>query len=282
MYPTIPAVIPVATPPAPAPAPTPPVSSTPPVVPIPQIKTPVIAVPTPGGHVTLSLQQLQSLLAVNQAKALHQQPATTTLAYPCMWNGCQESFDDTAELGSHIIRSNHISPEPDGNYYCYWSHCPRNKSQAKPFDSLQKITRHVKEVHLLRIQSIHTQVPVLKSLPRSTISTPLLKDSVTTSTQALQPPIPITAVNVTPINAATQITPFHESVSSTPQNNIIATPVPATATLMITPQQSTTVTSTSTTDAVVQADPQSDSPPSIFVAPPTKKKPIYHSKLYLK
>ncbi|XP_019864490.1 PREDICTED: protein polybromo-1-like [Amphimedon queenslandica] len=280
LYPTIPAVIPVATPPAPPPpAPTPPVSSTPPVVPIPQIKTPVIAVPTPGGHVTLSLQQLQSLLAVNQAKALHQQPATTTLAYPCMWNGCQESFDDTAELGSHIIRSNHISPEPDGNYYCYWSNCPRNKSQAKPFDSLQKITRHVKEVHLLRI---HTQqAPVLKSLPRSTISTPLLKDSVTTSTQALQPSIPITPVNVTPINAATQITPFHESVSSTPQNNIITTPVPVTPTLMITPQQTTTVTSTGTTDAVVQADPQSDSPPSIFVAPPTKKKPIYHSKLYL-
>ena len=281
MYPTIPAAIPVATPPPPAPAPTPPVSSTQPVVSTPQIKTPVIAVPTPGGHVTLSLQQLQSLLAVNQAKALHQQPAATTLAYPCMWNGCQESFDDTAELGSHIIRSNHISPESDGNYYCYWSNCPRNKSQAKPFDSLQKITRHVKEVHLLRI---HTQqVPLLKSLPRSTISTPLLKDSVTTNTQALQPSIPIPAVNVTPVDAATQITPFHESISSTPQNNnIIATPVPVTPTVMITPQQPTTITSTNTTDAVVQAGPQSDSPPSIFVAPPAKKKPIYHSKLYLK
>lgn len=270
MYPTIPAAIPVATPPPPPPPP-PPVTSA--VAPTTQVMTPVIAVPTPGGHITLSLQQLQSLLTANQAKTV-QHPPGTKPAYPCMWNTCQESFDDTAELSSHITRSNHIFPESDGNYYCYWSHCSRNKSLGgKPFDTLQKITRHVKEVHLLRI---HTQpAPVLKSLPQPTIPVPLIKDINSTNTP---PSIPIPAVNVTPTPTTNSLTHFHESSSSIPRSNIATTSVPVTPALTVTPQQAVTTASS----AVAQNVPHSDSLPSIFVAPPPKRKQIYHSKLYLK
>lgn len=157
----------------------------------------------------MSLQQIQSLLSINQAKIAQQNTTDTILAYPCVWEGCQEIFEDSIDLGSHIFKSNHLHAEVDGSYYCYWSQCPRNKDNAKPFDSLQKITRHVKEVHLLRVYP--QKVPFVKmNSPSFHRRGVFMKESFcATSTADVQqiPPTSTHPSNTTPVVTPVNITP---------------------------------------------------------------------------
>lgn len=261
------------------------VNATPPHPPV----APLPAVSVSGNQVTLSLQQLQSLLTsplINQRLIQQQQPPpivspqvpseSSVLSYPCMWENCTDTFTNIADLGSHIVRSNHIKPEPDGiHYYCYWSYCLRKKNHGgKPFDSLHKITRHVKEVHLLKIH------------PQVTLTKPSLTVSPTTKDQKKTPP----TVNVSSLPSL--ITPFQAALSVPPTTQ---SPSPAATNPMslIQPLRETATTSiNSTSETVPPTDippVSSDSPdtitetlPSIFVEPPNSQKEIYHSNIYLK
>lgn len=202
---------------------------------------------------------------VNQAKLVQQLTphVDPVLAYPCAWDNCQESFEDISDLGSHIIRSNHLCSESDGSYYCHWTHCPRKREHGgKPFDSLQKITRHVKEVHLLRVHPLvkpHQFHPIVKDQPLpSSLSSPvplITPANIITTTRTSCPSF---------LQPASLETVAPEPSRITPQNN--SQPPPVTI----------SIDTTSHLQTVTQT------PPSVFVAPPTNQKQIFHSKLYLK
>ena len=255
---------------------------------------------------------MQSLLAsplVNQsnlAKLTQQvtptssQTSETILAYPCVWEGCQEIFEDSVDLGSHILRSSHLHGEGDGSYYCHWSQCHRKKDVGgKPFDSLQKITRHVKEVHLLRV--FPQQVPIAKlgsrfhrrgifikdQLPLtatpSQVSTPInqpqaiplqlvapLAPPAAPVPMATPPPVSLATPTVTPV----AITPqqLQQALKATPISLLPSTSSPEViplTTSTLTPVQEETITTVA-------------APPSIFIAPPTNLQKVVHSQIYLK
>ena len=211
------------------------------------VSTAMVAVPTSFGQVTLSLQQIQSLLSINQAKVGQQHTSDAILAYPCVWEGCQEIFEDSVDLGSHIFRSDHLHAEVDGNYYCYWFQCPRKKEvNGKPFDSLQKITRHVKEVHLLRVypqkvpmvkihgSHFHRRGVFMKDLPCDTSTEVQASASTLTHTSNTTPVV--TPVNITPIqlNKAVKAT-LIQPISQDSTNPVLST----VSTVSITPTTNT-------------------------------------------
>ncbi len=202
----------------------------------------------------------------------NQSTISTILAYPCTWGTCGEIFEDNIDLCSHIFKSSHIICENDG-YYCYWNSCPRNK-EHKPFDTVQKLTRHIKEVHMLRISAqkvpvdqlgvnyhrrgmfrkdITETTPTQSIIQQPSLATPspliTLTQSVTTPTPIILPPLQ----SDTPIIPSTIIVPV-----TTIQSNV------------------TMVTTTPTTTTNKQA-----TPPNVFIPPPINTRQVVHSQIYL-
>lgn len=156
-----------------------------------QQSTPTLSIMAgPGSsQLTMTLQQLQALLAAQLTSGKPQlmplplppqpiQPTPTPAPPPaappiptpslvlpsdstekplfsCMWDNCRETFKNSVNLVNHALRldpGSHISREVTGEYFCRWANCPRHKDlNGRPFDAQQKITRHVKEVHLMRV-----------------------------------------------------------------------------------------------------------------------------------
>ncbi|XP_077556575.1 protein polybromo isoform X3 [Haemaphysalis longicornis] len=82
----------------------------------------------------------------------------SSTVYECMWDGCDASYDNQQDLVEHLAQ------DPNGQVYqsylgfkgkrynnefqCLWANCPRVKKGVPPFPSIQKLLRHVREVHV--------------------------------------------------------------------------------------------------------------------------------------
>ncbi|XP_050044388.1 protein polybromo-1-like isoform X5 [Dermacentor andersoni] len=81
----------------------------------------------------------------------------STTVYECQWDGCDASYDNQQDLVDHLAQ------DPNGQVYqsylgfkgkhnnefqCLWANCPRVKKQVPPFPNIQKLLRHVREVHV--------------------------------------------------------------------------------------------------------------------------------------
>ena len=219
-----------------------------------------------------------------------------------MWDGCSEIFEDSLDLGAHILRSSHLRFESDG-FYCYWNGCPRTKEHSgRPFDTLQKITRHVKEVHMLRVvprqvsvdqlgTNFHRRGVFLKdsiSLPQIPPVQPIISQSIlTTPTHpVLATPTQIfPSVSITPSTAT--LTQNSVSIATT---QVLGTPIHISQTVTATPISAvsrTNVDTTQSTPARPHSQPTEDvtmetTPPSIFIPPPKNQREVVHSKIYQK
>ena len=313
------------TPPPPLPSPSP---LPPPVSQVQPTSQPTVSLPTSSGPLTLTIQQLQSLLAaqVSSGKTpvlpLSQlsgsspslqtlvppaapstpstdspsasTPARVVTAYPCAWGNCTGMFEESADLVNHVLRTGpgtHISRDIDGNFYCYWANCPRHRELGgRPFDTCPKITRHVKEVHLLRV--VPRQVPLehlganfhRKGAGPIKIASPLTIPSALASPQNSSvgglPPIRLVNPMVASTHASlttpqTVVTPARPLVS-TSQLAISSLPkptLPTTTTATVTTPQQVTSTVTTTTTLT---------PPSIYHTAPPNPRKVVHSSIYLK
>ena len=272
-----------------------------------------------SGQLTLTLPQLQALITSQLTSAkgsVGTSPATPTsssqvtqapppsiptvppppvqatiLAYPCIWGTCKEIFEDNVDLGAHILRSNHILCEKDG-YYCHWKGCPRTKEHnGKPFDTLQKITRHVKEVHMLRI--IAQKVPIDQLGANYHRRGTFLKEGTLPETIPIQqhsqqpsfvtPPQPLLPI-------AQPIVSFDvTTVTPTPVSTVIPQALAASQLLNTVPTTSIqTITTTSNhtpsappSDQPVEKITTDTTPPSVFVPPPNNNREVVHSQIYL-
>ncbi|KAG8222161.1 hypothetical protein J437_LFUL000742 [Ladona fulva] len=74
--------------------------------------------------------------------------------FECLWDHCDWQFEDQTDLIDHCIQEpnghvhQYFQANPDAEFQCQWKGCGRLKKQAAPFPSVQRLARHVKEVHI--------------------------------------------------------------------------------------------------------------------------------------
>ncbi|CAB0036173.1 unnamed protein product [Trichogramma brassicae] len=92
-----------------------------------------------GGPVrgTLSANQMQDII------------------FECCWDNCDYQFEDMADCIEHSVaeQGGHVQTffnNTDIEYQCQWRGCGRMKKPVPPFPSVQRLARHVKEVHILK------------------------------------------------------------------------------------------------------------------------------------
>ncbi|CAL4066120.1 unnamed protein product, partial [Meganyctiphanes norvegica] len=77
------------------------------------------------------------------------QPNDPNVVFECMWGSCDFMFEDLADCSDHILlEGGHVS-KVTGVFECEWRGCSRHKKSAlAPFPMLQRLSRHVREVHI--------------------------------------------------------------------------------------------------------------------------------------
>ncbi|XP_055708043.1 protein polybromo-1 isoform X1 [Phlebotomus papatasi] len=76
--------------------------------------------------------------------------------FECCWDKCDWQFEDPADCLEHSIAdgTGHVQtycaslPSNEVEYNCLWRGCIRLKKQAPPFPHLQRLVKHVREVHI--------------------------------------------------------------------------------------------------------------------------------------
>lgn len=183
------------------------------------------------------------------------------LLWECCWDTCDFQFEEMSDCIEHCVGS---GPDPSGHVHtyfanqpaesewqCQWRNCGRIKKGAQPFPNLQRLARHVKEVHIQksagRVIPLHDRSKnfVISRKPRPQIQPTL------NSTQPTQQPSFLnhgTLANANHLLAQARNTPSPHS-----QLNSIA---------------------------VVNQPPKPTEP--LFVSVPPKPQRLLHSEAYIK
>ncbi|XP_066590432.1 protein polybromo-1 [Prorops nasuta] len=79
------------------------------------------------------------------------------VVYECCWDNCDWQFEDMTDCIDHCIaeqsghvQSSFLNASSDVEFQCQWRGCGRTKKSVPPFPSVQRLARHVKEVHILK------------------------------------------------------------------------------------------------------------------------------------
>ncbi|XP_032671562.1 protein polybromo-1 isoform X2 [Odontomachus brunneus] len=83
--------------------------------------------------------------------------STQDVVYECCWDNCDWQFEDMTDCIDHCIaeqnghvQSSFVNAPSDVEFQCQWRGCGRTKKTVPPFPSVQRLARHVKEVHILK------------------------------------------------------------------------------------------------------------------------------------
>ncbi|CAB0012967.1 unnamed protein product [Nesidiocoris tenuis] len=85
----------------------------------------------------------------------------TETIFECAWDTCDWQFEDLADAIEHAVADpgGHLNlffqslinaGQTDIEYQCQWRGCTRTKKTIPPFPNIQRLQRHVKEVHLMK------------------------------------------------------------------------------------------------------------------------------------
>ncbi|CAD6186179.1 unnamed protein product [Caenorhabditis auriculariae] len=87
--------------------------------------------------------------AIKAAQERTLQPGQIRI-YQCKWANCDSQFDAENGLYEHIVQhhTSQIIMDSDQQFVCMWVTCLRNRKDGKPFPSLPRLHRHMKEKHL--------------------------------------------------------------------------------------------------------------------------------------
>nr|CDJ80411.1 Bromodomain and Bromo adjacent region and High mobility group and Zinc finger domain containing protein [Haemonchus contortus] len=95
--------------------------------------------------------------------------------YQCKWINCDSQFDSENGLYEHIVQhhTSQIIMDSEQQYVCMWVTCVRNRKDGKPFPSLPRLHRHMKEKHLATaMKSVYANQIGKNFFKLSTQSTP--------------------------------------------------------------------------------------------------------------
>ncbi|XP_034240054.1 protein polybromo-1 isoform X2 [Thrips palmi] len=80
------------------------------------------------------------------------------MLWECCWDTCDFQFEDIGDCIDHCVGSGmdptghvhtYFANQPaEAEWQCQWKNCGRIKKGAQPFPNLQRLARHVKEVHI--------------------------------------------------------------------------------------------------------------------------------------
>ncbi|OAD52774.1 Protein polybromo-1 [Eufriesea mexicana] len=83
--------------------------------------------------------------------------ALQDVVYECCWDNCDWQFEDMTDCIDHCIAEQNghvqlsfVNAASDVEFQCQWRGCGRTKKSVPPFPSVQRLARHVKEVHILK------------------------------------------------------------------------------------------------------------------------------------
>nr|CAC70156.1 polybromodomain protein [Brugia malayi] len=70
--------------------------------------------------------------------------------YMCKWQTCDFQYDNPEELYDHVktIHTSQIVVDGENQFVCLWTSCLKYRKDGKPFPSLPRLHRHIKEKHL--------------------------------------------------------------------------------------------------------------------------------------
>ncbi|KAL1241357.1 Protein polybromo-1 [Trichinella spiralis] len=70
--------------------------------------------------------------------------------YCCKWRDCDYQFDTVEQLNEHItsMHTSQILEGSDNQYVCMWLTCSKYRKEGRPFPSLARLHRHIKEKHM--------------------------------------------------------------------------------------------------------------------------------------
>ncbi|CDW58296.1 HMG box and BAH and Bromodomain domain containing protein [Trichuris trichiura] len=72
------------------------------------------------------------------------------LVHCCRWRECDYQFETVDQLNEHITtaHTSQLVDPGDNQYVCLWLTCAKYRKEGKPFPSLPRLHRHIKEKHL--------------------------------------------------------------------------------------------------------------------------------------
>nr|XP_045600014.1 protein polybromo-1-like isoform X3 [Procambarus clarkii] len=198
-------------------------------------------------------------------------PNNPDVVFECMWESCDYMFEDLADLSDHLLLENtgHVQKVTQV-FECGWRGCSRHKkSSLAPFPMVQRLVRHVREVHIQKntgriIQHHDRSRNFVASTRRSLLS--------------LQP---------TPATPATTTYPTSGSPQSTAQGVLQGRGSPYPPGMVMTPYSGLVPSSQMghlpyPTSGVNGSPVTARSFDPIFVAPPPKTQRLLHSEAYIK
>ncbi|XP_063225363.1 protein polybromo-1 isoform X23 [Bacillus rossius redtenbacheri] len=85
-------------------------------------------------------------------------PPVENHVFECLWDSCDWQFEDIADCFDHAAAEPHghvfthfaSVPSQEAEFQCQWRGCGRIRKCAPPFPNIQRLARHVKEVHILK------------------------------------------------------------------------------------------------------------------------------------
>ncbi|XP_021953815.1 protein polybromo-1 isoform X3 [Folsomia candida] len=76
--------------------------------------------------------------------------------FECVWDGCEWQFEDALDLIEHCVQEpkGHVpsffKDSNDTHFQCKWTNCARIKKTVKSFPTLNRLLKHVREIHILK------------------------------------------------------------------------------------------------------------------------------------
>jgi len=77
--------------------------------------------------------------------------------YECCWQKCHWQYEDINDLTDHLLQepNGHVQSTVNANdseFQCMWRGCSRIRKGVPPFPKMERLLRHIREVHIQKNQ----------------------------------------------------------------------------------------------------------------------------------
>ncbi|XP_003378660.1 putative bromodomain protein [Trichinella spiralis] len=106
--------------------------------------------------------------------------------YCCRWKDCDYQFENAEQLNEHVtnVHTAQIVETGDNQYVCLWHTCTKYRKDGKPFPSMPRLHRHIREKHVpASAKCIYAQNRSRNYMPLAVVDSPRACDNFSPSTQ---------------------------------------------------------------------------------------------------
>ncbi|OUC49821.1 putative Bromodomain protein, partial [Trichinella nativa] len=106
--------------------------------------------------------------------------------YCCRWKDCDYQFENAEQLNEHVtnVHTAQIVETGDNQYVCLWHTCTKYRKDGRPFPSMPRLHRHIREKHVpASAKCIYAQNRSRNYMPLAVVDSPRACDNFSPSTQ---------------------------------------------------------------------------------------------------